>query len=225
MGKNFKKYGPYMITGNILLLHLAGYLAERLVAGGVSALVWLGVAIVDMFFGFKCGNLVCELFHADPLSGFQRDKSEVYRAIDKTMAESLTPRVTVIRLDIDRFEAVRRTYGHVAADSVLGEAMNIIRAAVPPEGIIVQWGWTELVVVLPNISAAAARTLAESLRGALVARSFAAGGETVKVTASLGVVTADGRFAAENILLLAEEALAAGRRQGDPVTSFAVNHI
>jgi len=110
-------------------------------------------------------------------------------------------------LDLDRFKYVNDTFGHHVGDGVLAEVGNRLQSAVRPGDTVSRLGGDEFVVVCPTLTTAGVAELGERLRVAL-AEPFRLGADTIRLTASIGVVTADDDgLGAEELLAAADAAM------------------
>lgn len=100
--------------------------------------------------------------------------------------------ISLILADLDDFKLVNDTLGHLSGDSVLADFAHTCRSNLRAEDIFGRYGGDEFVIILPGVDKAGAAALAERLRQAVEAMTVADGDKTVSVTASFGVITADG---------------------------------
>jgi diguanylate cyclase (GGDEF)-like protein len=99
--------------------------------------------------------------------------------------------VAVAMADLDHFKRINDTYGHVAGDAVLREAVNRMRTLLRPYDAIGRYGGEEFLVVLPGCTAQDAFGLAERLRVGISQEPMVIPGGTIEVTVSSGVATTD----------------------------------
>ncbi len=95
--------------------------------------------------------------------------------------------VGVMMLDVDYFKAINDNFGHDAGDSVLEEIARRIQRVVGNRGMVCRFGGEEFVVVVFDYSHAQLYHLAEAVRHALVKEKFWIQGNTVTITASIGL--------------------------------------
>ncbi len=130
-----------------------------------------------------------ELAMTDELTGVRNR-----RYFSRRVAERLKLRhsggndISILLLDIDHFKKVNDTYGHSAGDIVLKGVTRQIAGCLRRE---TDWcarlGGEEFAVVLEGAALPEARACAERVRHAIGAHSVAIGGESVRVTVSIGV--------------------------------------
>ncbi len=124
--------------------------------------------------------------------------------------------VTVLMLDLDNFKQYNDTYGHPAGDGVLKAVAQILRAAVPPEGVCARYGGEEMAIVLPKTARAHGQAVAERIRRAVETDAQTVGGVSAKpVTVSIGfaVFPEDAQSDTE-LLRRADERLYQAKRDG-----------
>lgn len=100
--------------------------------------------------------------------------------------------LSLILADLDDFKLVNDTHGHISGDKVLADFADTCRRSLRAEDIFGRYGGDEFVIILPGVDKAGATALAERLRQAVEAMAVADGDEIVSVTASFGVITAQG---------------------------------
>ena len=100
---------------------------------------------------------------------------------------SLQREAGVVMLDIDYFKTINDNFGHDAGDSVLEEIARRIQSVVENRGMVCRFGGEEFVVVVFDYSHSQLYQLAEAVRQAMVKEKFWIQGNTVTVTASLGL--------------------------------------
>lgn len=107
--------------------------------------LWLCVAISLTSVYITLQNKVT---YTDALSGlFTRLYMLNYlQTVTKRMPQNKT--LVGIMLDIDRFKAINDTYGHLMGDDAIRSAANILRAAMPSNGLAFRFAGDEFVVLL-----------------------------------------------------------------------------
>lgn len=125
----------------------------------------------------------------DPQTGlFNRRYMEDSLDRELSRAERSGKAVVVAMLDIDHFKLLNDTYGHTAADSVLCEWSNLLKANFRGSDVVCRYGGEEFVIILPDISVEQARQRLEQLRRDLRRMVVREEGQTIEnVTVSMGV--------------------------------------
>jgi diguanylate cyclase (GGDEF)-like protein len=128
--------------------------------------------------------------------------------------------VAMAIFDLDRFKLVNDTHGHQAGDALLRSIAHAAAATVRTGDVIGRFGGEEFAVFLPDTDHAGATAFGERLRAAIAAARVDWRGRTLRVTASVGVVTAPGIAAPtlDQLIAAADSAqYAAKARGGDAV--------
>jgi two-component system cell cycle response regulator len=123
--------------------------------------------------------------------------------------------LSVLLLDVDHFKRVNDTRGHAAGDAVLQGVARVLEKVARRSDVVARWGGEEFVVALPQTSEAGARIAAERARRALAeAIHPVPGGEPLRVTASIGVASADAPWKVDLLVASADEAMYAAKARG-----------
>ncbi|MBZ0251293.1 MAG: GGDEF domain-containing protein [Burkholderiales bacterium] len=120
--------------------------------------------------------------------------------------------MSAIVLDLDHFKRINDTHGHVAGDTAIHHAGNLIRASLRRSDLCCRWGGEEFVILLPDTPLAEAARVAGKLRAAIEAFPVPLPAADVPVTASLGV--AEGSEEVEALIDRADTALYRAKREG-----------
>jgi len=124
--------------------------------------------------------------------------------------------LSLIMLDIDKFKSINDGHGHGAGDDVLRETARRLNANVRTFDTVARIGGDEFVILMPGSALDEAVAAAERLHAGLIeAPVTLAKGETLAITASVGVAEADtiGDDVAAS-LARADEALYEAKRRG-----------
>jgi diguanylate cyclase (GGDEF)-like protein len=109
--------------------------------------------------------------------------------LDETMASCAKQGrpFTVFMCDLDHFKQKNDTYGHPVGDRVLVEAATIIKQRVGTSGLVGRYGGEEFIVMLPGLTAAAGREIADDARRQIEEFAFNAPEQPIRSTVSIGV--------------------------------------
>jgi diguanylate cyclase (GGDEF)-like protein len=190
--------------GACLSTHMAG-LCETL-----GALLAIAIRNVQLFAETRTEST------RDPLTGCVRRAPalEVLRTELRRSHRTGDP-VSVILLDLDGFKQVNDTRGHGCGDQVLAQVGRALRRDLRTSDTKCRYGGDEFLVVLPETAAAGARQVAEAVRLSIGKLEVAWGGETVRLTASVGVATAgEQEVDVEDLVARADGALYSAKRAG-----------
>ena len=122
--------------------------------------------------------------------------------------------LSLIMLDIDHFKSINDRYTHAGGDAALRHLGDLLRSALRQMDIPARYGGEEFAVILPGTKIADAINVAERIRATIAANGVWYEGQTIPITASLGLATALANDAPESIVERADEALYAAKQGG-----------
>jgi diguanylate cyclase (GGDEF)-like protein/putative nucleotidyltransferase with HDIG domain len=134
------------------------------------------------------------------------------------------PAAALLVIDVDHFKLVNDTYGHLQGDDVLKAVVALLKRGVRGGDVIGRYAGDEFVVLLPRTSIDTAREVADRLRTAVERERIALRGnpsETVSVTLSIGVATAEHADHVEAVFAAADRALYEAKRAGRNAVAVA----
>src|SRR3546814_3756141 len=99
-----------------------------------------------------------------------------------TRTDALCPSTTPFRT-----KPVNDRYGHISGDEVLRQIAGLFHQHVRHDDIAARIGGEEFAVLLPECDTDAAYGFAERLRAAVAAETFTPGGESQRITISIGI--------------------------------------
>jgi diguanylate cyclase (GGDEF)-like protein len=126
----------------------------------------------------------------DGLTGLY-NRNWFHEAFDRMVAEAREHRrpVSLLMVDLDHFKAINDRHGHLAGDECLRWAAERIGSALGKGSMLARFGGEEFVVALPGHDLHAAVAVAEAVRQSLTGEACPAHGESLHITASIGVHT------------------------------------
>ena len=95
--------------------------------------------------------------------------------------------LSVAFVDIDHFKAVNDTYGHAVGDEVLRGVAQAIQSNLRATDMVGRYGGEEFMLILTETNVEEGAVLTEKLRNIVAAQRFAAEGQTLSVTISIGI--------------------------------------
>lgn len=152
----------------------------------------------------------------DSLTGLHNRRFlELYaKSLSEVIASGET-NLAVLLLDLDRFKAVNDTHGHEAGDEVLKAVAGTLVESVRSSDVVVRHGGEEFLVVLPDITAVKAVTVAEKIRKAIAGLRVCVGDVVFRPTVSIGVAHLPGDAADfEAVIRQADSALYQAKEAG-----------
>jgi diguanylate cyclase (GGDEF)-like protein/PAS domain S-box-containing protein len=128
--------------------------------------------------------------------------------------------LSVLMIDVDHFKEYNDDFGHPAGDEILRAMAAVLRANVRSSDLPGRYGGEEFIVVLPETDSAGAVELAERVRTAIAAESWA----LRPVTVSVGVASLDGTTGDPLTLIEdADRALYESKRRGRNLVTHVVS--
>jgi diguanylate cyclase (GGDEF)-like protein len=118
----------------------------------------------------------------------------------EALANTTTPRLAVMLMDLDRFKEVNDTLGHHHGDLLIREIASRLQESAPPGATVARLGGDEFALLLPDADAETAEHAATLLREA-VAVPCHLDGVTVEVEVSLGIAVAPIHGVDDSVLL------------------------
>ena len=153
----------------------------------------------------------------DQLTGLHNRRfMDVHLAALMEQAAGRNKPLSLLVLDIDHFKSVNDTYGHDAGDDVLKTFAARVKAMVRGADLLCRMGGEEFVIAMPDTPAHAAIKVAERIREAIAAETFAIndGMRSIRVTVSIGLAERDKEVVSDAILKRADKALYRAKAEG-----------
>jgi diguanylate cyclase (GGDEF)-like protein len=94
---------------------------------------------------------------------------------------------SLMMLDIDHFKELNDTYGHLQGDLVIKEIASLLKESVRNIDLSARYGGEEFAIILPEVSAKGAGTVAERVRRKIAGHAFPGDPDPLHVTISIGV--------------------------------------
>jgi diguanylate cyclase (GGDEF)-like protein/PAS domain S-box-containing protein len=109
-------------------------------------------------------------------------------------------------LDLDQFKVINDTCGHVAGDALLKRISRLLQENLRQDDMLARFSGDEFAILMTACSLQQAQTILNQLLEKIRAFSFEYDGYIFKVTASIGMVTIDGRTSLVDLLKQADSA-------------------
>lgn len=144
-----------------------------------------------LFGGLAKDRIAASYRHAsltDPLTGVANRRSFFGTGERLLMRAAHAGQPTALLMfDLDRFKRINDRFGHQSGDAVLIGFCRLAASLLRPTDLFGRIGGEEFAMLLPETDEQDALQLAERLRAAFEATSFAVGGHAVTATVSVGV--------------------------------------
>lgn len=133
--------------------------------------------------------------------------------------------LVAVMLDCDDFDRINASLGHAVGDVVLKEISGRLRETVRPTDHIARIGGDEFLLLLPDTRLAEGMLVAEKIRLSVAESPLRLASETIRVTASLGVLALPYEFCSiEEVLSLARLAIRESKLLGKNRVSSGEKH-
>lgn len=121
--------------------------------------------------------------------------------------------LAVAMLDVDFFKKVNDTYGHAAGDAALVHLSKLLLSNVRKSDILARYGGEEIAIIFANPKQDSSIDTCEKIREKLAASPLQFEGQTISITASIGVTSTLGE-SFEDMLNQADACLYQAKQQG-----------
>ncbi len=122
--------------------------------------------------------------------------------------------LSLIMLDIDHFKQFNDEFGHGAGDMVLAEVAKALKATMRTPDFVARYGGEEFAIIMPHTAMDQIPICAERIRLRIEETRCEFEGQTLSVTASLGVAQFIRGQKSADLLRCADEALYAAKHAG-----------
>ena len=137
------------------------------------------------------------------------------RELNRAKRNTDSPEATsIVMLDLDRFKAINDQWGHLAGDEALKLTGELIRKSIRSYDYVGRYGGEEFVVILPSTARDQVKVVVERSRANIEQNPLIFNGQTIPLTASLGVATARNNFDTEQLVKQADEAMYHAKANG-----------
>ncbi len=162
----------------------------------------------------KSEATIRRLAYSDPLTGLTNRARFLEALASRAAAHGPDAgRFAILAIDLDRFKRINDTFGHRNGDEVLRQVAGRLRAMAGEDDVVARLAGDEF-TVLTGMGRGDPAGIATGVLRAMEA-PFAIGGQTVEITASIGVAVATGNAAdADTLVLSADLALSRAKLAG-----------
>lgn len=158
-----------------------------------------------------------ELAGTDPLTGLN-NRRVMENQLEPIVKRAVLggPSVSLMLIDLDHFKSINDTYGHDAGDEVLVEFSKRLRESLRIIDIPCRFGGEEFVVVMPNTNYDGALAVAQRVLHVVGSENFVVhdGEDSMRVTASIGLSTAQPEDNASSLLKRVDECVYKAKDKG-----------
>ena len=162
-----------------------------------------------------------ELASTDGLTGIYNRRR--FLELAHAEREQAQGRSTCIALfDLDRFKLINDTHGHLAGDTVIVGAIEIIKRHCRQGDLLGRYGGEEFVLCLPDTSVSQAREIGDRICTAMAGTAVIHNDRPIRVTVSIGLAALRQGESIEQWLSRADKALYQAKRDGRNRCAVAV---
>jgi len=149
----------------------------------------------------------------DWLTGL-RNRRYLARELERLTRERLAGPLSLAVLDLDHFKSINDRFGHEAGDKVLVRVAELLGDALRGSDVVVRSGGEEFIVLMPLTDAPAARICCERIRAAVRDEPWEQIDPHLRITASVGIASADELPDLGVLVKLADQRLYAAKHAG-----------
>ena len=158
-----------------------------------------------------------ELVEIDDLTGLYNMRS-IYQRLENEIIRSQRFKkvLAIVMMDMDHFKSVNDNHDHLFGSYVLSEVGKIIRQNIRKVDFAARYGGDEFLVAITETNREGALLFADRLREKINETIFRSGGDSVKLTSSLGVAIThpDAEVDARELVRKADEYLYLAKKKG-----------
>ncbi len=157
-----------------------------------------------------------QLAFTDRLTGLQNRTAlndQLPRAVEEAMSKN--NQCSLLIVDVDRFKTINEILGHNAGDAVLLDIASRLERAVGTQGSVGRLAADEFYIIVPDVEAAGGLPQLIEIIQSHIAEPISVGGETISVTASIGMASLPkDTTCAKDLLRFADTALHVAKEAG-----------
>jgi diguanylate cyclase (GGDEF)-like protein len=121
----------------------------------------------------------------------------------------------LLMMDLDGLKSINDRYGHFQGDAILRGAAQLIKDGLRSIDVAARYGGDEFVAVLPETDPTGAYVVAEKIRRGVSELTIESGGQQIRTSLSIGVVSyPDDGQTADELMIAADEAMYSSKRLG-----------
>lgn len=157
-----------------------------------------------------------KLAATDYLTGIH-NRRHFYQTANEEFSRSMRENIplTVLMLDLDKFKRINDTYGHNAGDIVLQTFTKMVSKLLRDYDTFARIGGEEFAILLPSTDATIGAMIAERIRTAVAAMEITFENDTLKVTASIGMLQHSAQISSfDEMMQIADEYLNHAKKNG-----------
>lgn len=151
----------------------------------------------------------------DPLTGLANRRMMTDRiSEEQERARRRHTDFTLAMMDVDYFKNINDTYGHELGDRVLCSIADAINSSLRNYDLGARWGGEEFMILLPHTDLKEARDICARVQKALAKIRLEQTGQTLNITASIGLTSYRCQEEYTQTITRADQALLRAKREG-----------
>ena len=151
----------------------------------------------------------------DPLTGiFNRFAMDTIITREIELSQRNKTPLSMLALDIDFFKNVNDTYGHAFGDCVLKHLTECVKQCTRNSDAMFRYGGEEFNILLNNTDLSGAQEIAERIRKNIEETPCICDGQSINITASLGISVLNANDSKESFFKRADDALYEAKAKG-----------
>ena len=176
----------------------------------IMVLIAVSVLVNKLFL-----RLASNSSHLDELTGFMTRHAfnQVFEQVILDTRRSMEP-LSILFVDIDHFRVLNEKHGHRVGDELLTILGKSIQSVLRASDITCRWGGDQILVALKNCTEKDACHLAENILEILGQQTLDEQGQTISITASIGISQLTKGDDGETMVTRAETGLCSARDNG-----------
>ncbi|MDC7716994.1 diguanylate cyclase [Vogesella sp. DC21W] len=149
----------------------------------------------------------------DSLTGLY-NRPTLLGQLDALLASPSRPGLALLMLDLDHFKQVNDSYGHACGDATLAHIASQLRQLLGPQDCAGRLGGEEFCILLPGTTPQAAQRYSQRLLDTIAQQPLQFTGQTIALTASIGLALLEPGDDSRSLLARADMALYQAKHQG-----------
>ncbi len=149
----------------------------------------------------------------DELTGIANRRA-LFREAGEILASGKT--LSVVLFDLNRFKQINDTFGHLMGDRILADVAACLKAHTRVGDVIARYGGDEFVLLLPDTSAAMARSITDRICEQIRKLQWDVSGTPVHINVGTGLATAGSGSSISTLLAESDAKLYDAKMARDP---------